>query len=265
MLVDCAAFVPSNRLDLSRWHPDFVPLSFYKMFGYPTGIGCLLARKSALAKLRRPWFAGGTITLSSVLAADATGQGFYLTPGEAGFEDGTINYLMLPAVEIGLRYLEAIGMETIHERVRCLSGWLLEQLLDLRHSNSQPAVQIYGPITTERRGGTIAFNFCDPSGAVFDCYAIQEDANQNGLSLRSGCFCNPGVREIALGLEREELASVFRQKERMTYEQFLHVIDDRKQGALRVSVGLATNFADVYHFLQFAQAIIDRFAPRSFI
>ena len=212
VLVDCAAFAPTNRLDLSVWHPDFVPLSFYKMFGYPTGIGCLLARRSALAKLRRPWFAGGTITLSSVLAADATGFGFYLTPGEAGFEDGTINYLMLPAVEIGLRYLETIGIETIHERVRCLSGWLLEQLLALRHSNGQPAVQIYGPITTERRGGTIAFNFCDPSGTVLDCYAIQEEANQHGLSVRSGCFCNPGVREIALGLAREDLAAVFRHK-----------------------------------------------------
>ena len=43
----------------------------------------------------------------------------------------------------------------------------------------------------------------------------------------------------------------------MTYEQFLHLIDDRKQGALRVSVGLATNFSDVYHFMQFAQTIID--------
>jgi molybdenum cofactor sulfurtransferase len=256
VLVDCAAFVPSNHLDLSQWHPDFVPLSFYKMFGYPTGVGCLLARKSALAKLRRPWFAGGTITLSSVLAADATGSGFYLTPGEAGFEDGTINYLMLPAVEIGLRYLEAIGMETIHERVRCLTGWLLEQMLALRHSNGQPVVRIYGPITTEKRGGTIAFNFCDPSGVILDCYTIQEEANQCGLSVRSGCFCNPGVREIALGLEREELASVFRQKERLTYEQFLHIIEDRKQGALRVSVGLATNFSDVYHFLQFAQSYV---------
>jgi len=252
VLVDCAAFVPTNRLDLSRWHPDFVPLSFYKMFGYPTGIGCLLVRKSALAKLRRPWYSGGTITLSSVLAADDTGAGFYLTPGEAGFEDGTVNYLMLPAVEIGLRYLEAIGIETIHERVRCLTGWLLEQLLALRHSNGQPVVRIYGPITTEQRGGTIAFNVCDPSGVVLDCYAIQEEANQHGISIRSGCFCNPGVREIALGLVREDLASVFRQKERMTYEQFLHIIDGRKQGALRVSVGLATNFSDVYQFVQFA-------------
>jgi selenocysteine lyase/cysteine desulfurase len=260
VLVDCAAFVPSNRLDLSVWHPDFVPLSFYKMFGYPTGIGCLLARRTALAKLRRPWFAGGTITLSSVLAADVTGDGFYLTPGEAGFEDGTINYLMLPAVEIGLRYLQAIGMEMIHERVRCLTGWLLAQLLMLYHSNGQPVVRIYGPTTTEKRGGTIAFNFCDPAGVVLDCYQVQENANQCGLSLRSGCFCNPGVREIALGLEREDLAAAFCQKEQISYEQFLHVIEGRKQGAVRVSVGLATNFSDVYHFLRFARAFIDRFA-----
>jgi selenocysteine lyase/cysteine desulfurase len=255
VLLDCAAFVPTNRLDLSRWHPDFVTLSFYKMFGYPTGVGCLLARKSALAKLRRPWFAGGTITLSSVLAADAAGSGFYLTPGEAGFEDGTINYLMLPAVEIGLSYLEAIGIEMIHERVRCLTGWLLEQLLTLRHRNGQPVVSIYGPMTAEKRGGTIALNFRDPSGALLDCYTIQE-ANRCGISIRSGCFCNPGVREMALGLAREELVWVFGQKESITYEQFLHMIEDKKQGALRVSLGLATNFSDVYHFLQFARRYI---------
>jgi hypothetical protein len=47
------------------------------------------------------------------------------------------------------------------------------------------------------------------------------------------------------------------------YEQFLHLIDDKKQGALRVSVGLATNFSDVYHFLQFARTIIDRSDPPS--
>src|SRR6266704_1052457 len=98
VLVDCAAFVPSNRLDLSKWNPDFAPLSFYKIFGYPTGVGCLLARKAALSKLRRPWYAGGTLTMSSVIAAMDAGAGFYLTPGASGFEDGTLNYLMLPAV-----------------------------------------------------------------------------------------------------------------------------------------------------------------------
>ena len=37
--------------------------------GFST-VGCLLARKAALAKLRRPWYAGGAITLSSIIAAN---------------------------------------------------------------------------------------------------------------------------------------------------------------------------------------------------
>ena len=120
VLLDAAAFVPTNMLDLTQWHPDFVTLSFYKMFGYPTGVGCLLARKAALAKLHRPWFAGGTITVASV-----QGDRYYLHEGGEAFEDGTLNYLALPAVEIGLRHIAAIGLDTIHTRVHCLTDWLL--------------------------------------------------------------------------------------------------------------------------------------------
>ena len=123
VLVDAAAFAPTNPFDLSRWQPDFVPLSFYKMMGHPTGVGCLLARHAALAKLKRPWFAGGTITIASVLAGD-----HYLAPPPAAFEDGTINYLNLPAVTIGLRHLQSIGLEAIHDRVCCLTGWLLDNM-----------------------------------------------------------------------------------------------------------------------------------------
>jgi len=43
VLLDAAAFAPTNALDLSAVKPDFVALSFYKMFGWPTGVGCLLA------------------------------------------------------------------------------------------------------------------------------------------------------------------------------------------------------------------------------
>ena len=116
--------LPTNKLDLTAWQPDFVSLSFYKIFGYPTGIGCLIARKEALARLRRPWFAGGTIVFASV-----QGQQYYLAPGEAAFEDGTVDYLNIPAVEIGLRHIASVGIETIHERVRCLTGWLLDNRL----------------------------------------------------------------------------------------------------------------------------------------
>ena len=122
VLLDAAAFAPTNALDLSQVKPDFVPLSFYKMFGYPTGVGALIARRTALAKLRRPWFAGGTITVASVQA-----DRYYLADGHQAFEDGTVDYLNIPAVEIGLRHLASVGYPMIHERVRCLTGWLAGQ------------------------------------------------------------------------------------------------------------------------------------------
>ena len=259
VLVDCAAFAPTNCLDLSRWHPDFVPLSFYKIFGYPTGVGCLIVRKVALAKLQRPWYAGGTIALASVIAAKARGEGFYLKPDQEGFEDGTLNYLSLPAVEIGLKHIQNIGIDLIHERVRCLTGWLLENLRALHHTNGTPVVRIYGPTTLEKRGGTIAFNVYNPAGHPLDCYKVQEEANSWNISLRSGCFCNPGVREIAFQFEGDELMFCFLNKEEITYEKFLERVDSRTlEGALRVSVGLVTNFADVYRFLQFVQSLADR-------
>ena len=88
-------------------------LSFYKMFGYPTGVGALVARKEALAKLHRPWFAGGTINVASVQA-----DRFVLAAAPRAFEDGTLDFTNIPAVELGLDLLESVGIETVHGRVR---------------------------------------------------------------------------------------------------------------------------------------------------
>jgi selenocysteine lyase/cysteine desulfurase len=258
VLLDAAAFAPSNRLDLSRWHPDFVSLSFYKIFGYPTGIGCLIARKSTLKKLRRPWFAGGTISIASV-----QGRGWhYLLPNEAGFEDGTVNYINLPAVEIGLRHIAAIGVETIHERVACLTGWLLEQMRALRHSNELPLVRFFGPATTERRGGTIAFNFYDREGRPHDSRRIEALAAEASISLRTGCFCNPGAGEIAHEITRDEMAECFKSDEPISFDEFVALIQSigggKSASTVRISVGLATNFADVYRFIAFARGFLDK-------
>lgn len=254
VLLDAASFVPSNRLDLSRWHPDFINISFYKLFGYPTGIGCLLARKTAAQKLRRPWYAGGTITFSSVVANDHD-----LTPGPAGFEDGTVNYLSIPAIEIGLKYIESIGIDLIHTRVMCLTGWLIDRLLALRHDNGNPLIRLYGPANTSMRGGTVQVNFFDPHGRLFDCNDVERLANEERISLRAGCHCNPGAREIALSFTRQDLEVCFLDKDRLTFEQFLQVIDGKTTGALRASIGLVTTFADVYKFMQFAETFIDRY------
>ncbi len=161
--LDCAAFVPTNRLDLGRWHPDFVPISFYKLFGYPTGVGALLARQDALAKLRT-----AVVLRRHVVAVECRATGHRPTDGFAAFEDGTVNYLDLPAIEIGLRAHRADRHRHDPRACRALGAWLLEALQALRHCDGSPAVEVYGPTDVDRRGGTIAFNFLHPSGRVID-------------------------------------------------------------------------------------------------
>ncbi len=254
VLLDAAAFVPTSRLDLSEVKPDFVPVSFYKMFGYPTGIGALIARKSALSKLHRPWFAGGTITVVSV-----QGDKYYLADGASAFEDGTIDYLNIPAVEIGLKHLESIGYDVIRERVHCLTGWLLDHLTAMKHSNGIPLVRVYGPTTTEGRGGAVTVNFYDKYDNALDHLFIEKQANEANISLRTGCFCNPGAGEVALGISRVELDVCFTRpghEDRLSIDDFRLCIDGKSSGAVRISVGMVTNFNDVQGFLGFARGLL---------
>ncbi len=259
VLLDCAAFAPTNRLDLSVVKPDFVPVSFYKLFGYPTGVGCLLARRDTLGKLRRPWFAGGTITVASVQEE----RWYRLAPGAAGFEDGTLDYLALPAVVIGLEHVSAIGIETIHARVSALAGWLLEELAALRHGNGAPMVHVFGPQGMEGRGATIAFDVLDPDGRPFDTADVEEAAGERLISLRDGCFCNPGDGEVAHHVLHDEMEVVFPDGGGTVASEagcplragsLLH----RLRNTLRLSLGIVSDFGDVYRFVDFVQSYRDR-------
>ena len=253
VLLDAAAFAPTNLLDLDRWQPDFVPISFYKIFGYPTGLGALIARRQSLAKLKRPWFAGGTITVASV-----QGDTYYLAEGAAAFEDGTLDYLNIPALQIGLDHILSIGIDQIHTRVICLASWLLENLIKMRHSSGEPLVRIYGPTNVDRRGGAVSLNFFDPHGMPIDHTFSEEAASVDNISLRTGCFCNPGAGEIALGISSMELAACFTQpghQQRLSYDDFRLCIDGKASGAVRISVGLVSNFSDVQAVLNFARSL----------
>lgn len=247
VLLDAAAFVPTNRLDLGRHRPDFVAVSFYKMFGYPTGVGALIARRDALEKLQRPWFAGGTITVASVQA-----DRHFLAAGAQGFEDGTLNYACLPAVERGLDFLDSVGLDAVHSRVMSLAGWILERMSSLTHANGRPVVRVYGPADTSMRGATIAFNVYDGAGETISHLFVEERANRRNISLRTGCFCNPGAGELALGISREEMMQCLdRSGARMSLDQFRQCIDGKSTGAVRISLGLASNFEDAAAFLRF--------------
>jgi selenocysteine lyase/cysteine desulfurase len=219
-------------------------------------VGCLLVRHEAFSRLARPWFAGGTVNFATV-----QGRAHILSPWEAGFEDGTLNFLNIPAVEIGLRHLRHVGIATIHARVRCLTEWLLGQLLDLRHSNGRHMVRIYGPTTMEMRGGTITLNCYDPDGHLLDYRRVEERASVERISLRTGCFCNPGAGEAAEGLTEDDMRSAAATGSDMTLPRFVQFMQNRggkSAGALRVSFGVASNARDAERFLAFIAGLRDQ-------
>ena len=262
MLLDSAAFAPTNRLDLATVKPDFVPLSFYKMFGYPTGTGALLARCDALGELRRPWFAGGTITMASVQGDDW----YHLAPGHAGFEDGTVDYLGLPAVTMGLKHLSAVGIDSIHARVTALAGWLLEAdgfaaPLERRADRAHLRPDRYGRAGRHRSRSTCSIR----RGAIYDVHVMERLAAAENISVRTGCFCNPGDGEIAHNITRDEMAECFVDKRKpVTFEECTDLIRDasgKMPNTMRASLGIASNFADVWRLSGVRRAVPRRRRP----
>jgi selenocysteine lyase/cysteine desulfurase len=142
-----------------------------------------------------------------------------------------------------------------------LTAWLLDELQRLSHANGRPVVHVYGPTNSAGRGATIALNLADPAGSIWDCWEVERLANRRKLSLRSGCHCNPGAREVALGFPEAELAACFEGKDEIGYSEFLRKIQPSVKGVARVSLGVASTFGDVYRFLEFAREFADRRAP----
>ena len=247
VLLDAAAFVPTSNLNLTKYQPDFISVSFYKIFGYPTGLGCLLVRKDKFEKLHKPWFAGGTVTLASVQT-----RAHYLAKNHERFENGTINYLDIPAIKIGLDFIDEIGMERINKRVTTLANHLYFSLKQMRHESGLPQVRIFGPANRKHIGGTLIMNFFDANGKLIPFEEVEEKANTQMISIRSGCFCNPGVDEVNNCLSNEELSRYFTSRDKGDYYDMINYLG-KMRGATRVSVGIATTTADLNTFIRFVE------------
>jgi selenocysteine lyase/cysteine desulfurase len=246
VLLDAAAYVPSSPLSLRRTLADFIACSFYKMFGYPTGVGALIARRESLARLRRPWFSGGTVEYVSV----QTGS-HLLRQGAEGFEDGTVNFLAFGAVIDGLDFLDEIGMSNVRRHVGVLTEELVEALRALTHRDGSPLVRVYGPRDRYDCGGTVAFNVLDTRGDVVAYEEIEARAAAAGISVRGGCFCNPGASEAAFGFVADRAARCLEETTRSGWSvrEFARRMKAcggaEAVGAVRVSLGVPTVARDV--------------------
>ena len=245
VLLDAAAFLPTNRFSLRECRPDFLTLSFYKLFGYPTGIGALVARRDALGRLNRPWFAGGTVSYASVQ------NGMHeLKNGPERFEDGTPSYATIAALRHGFDLVEQIGMAAIHAHVLRLTELLIRGLRD--------GVRIYGPRDLTLRGGTVTFNLLDASGRPVPYARFESAARDAGIAIRGGCFCNPGAAEHAFGFDAQRAGACMRAASDRGFkiERFARCMgSETAVGAIRASVGVASNERDVNRLLELVESM----------
>ena len=56
-------------------------------------------------------------------------------------------------------------------------------------------------------------------------------------------------------------AACFKQKDQLSFEEFRRATRDCKDGVVRVSLGIASTFNDVFQFVAFARSFTDRDAP----
>ncbi|CDO75966.1 hypothetical protein BN946_scf184888.g16 [Trametes cinnabarina] len=256
-LLDAAALAPTSVINLSETPVDAMAISFYKMFGFPTGVGALVVKESFLARLERPWFAGGTVDV-----VQAPGSIVTLTAElYERFEDGTINYLNLPAITDGLRFLSAY-LPFLPLRLSSLTRHLITSLSELRHDTTgTPVVQILSrrPNKIVRSvgeqsdtGSVVALLFLSPSGQMIPNSFVEYAASRHNISLRTGCMCNPGGAAALLGL-RDAMAALPCNATLHAFEQEM----GRELGVVRISLGLASDFRDVWRVVQFAKIMGD--------
>ncbi|KAG6856750.1 hypothetical protein H0H87_001094 [Tephrocybe sp. NHM501043] len=261
-LLDAAALAPTSSFSLKEHPVDAMAVSFYKMFGFPTGVGALIVKKSFLAQLNRPWFAGGTVDVVQVPGTIVTRAH---EPHEQ-FEDGTINYLTLPAITDGLQFLSAY-LPFLPLRLSSLLHYLINSLSLLRHdATGKPVVRILSRVPTRRlrsvgdqteTGSMVSLIFLSgltvphqPTGDMIPNSFIEYSASKQFISLRTGCMCNPGAAAAILGIQ-EDMSKLY---PGVTLKDFERAVG-RELGVVRISLGLASNFQDVWKVIRFAALI----------
>lgn len=254
VLLDAAKYVSTHRLDLSKCKPDFVVLSFYKMFGYPTGLGALLAKKSALKALRKGYYGGGTV--QSILASQNLVIPRGMAQGNehqsaARFADGTQSFLSIISLRHGFDQLEKLGMHKIEAHTSSLTRLLYATLSTMKHWNDRPVCEIYGnhEDLTDAKGPIVACNFFRPEGSYVGYSEVSKLAAIHNIQLRTGCFCNPGACQSYLRLRDEDLLAGIEAGH--VCGDDMDLLNGLPTGAVRLSIGYMTSYEDIVAFTDF--------------
>ena len=261
-MIDLAKAASTEPINLKYLDPDFACVSFYKLFGEPTGLGALFVKRTAVNiltgeaenyKLDR-YFGGGSVDAVLPRVNFAVGR---TSPSLlASLSNGSVHFRGISSLCHGFDELDRVGgMESVRAHTAELAAELARRLRELQHGNGRPAVVIYGAWANVQDigledallpGPTIAFNVLRDDGSFVGYNEVSKLAglNRPPLQLRTGCFCNPGACQEALQLGDDEVQSNYLSSNHVCGDH-IDIINDKPTGAIRASFGKDSTWEDL--------------------
>ncbi len=170
MVVDAAQSIPHMPVDVQEIDCDFLAFSGHKMCG-PTGIGVLYGKRQWLEQMEPVEFGGEMIDFVGLHKST-----WKELPWK--FEAGTPNIAGAIALGSAIDYLEAIGLDAIHEYETELAAYALAKLQAIE------GLTIYGPSDPAKRTGVIAFNL-----EGIHPHDTATALDMEGIAVRAGHHC----------------------------------------------------------------------------
>ncbi|USW48160.1 Putative aminotransferase class V domain, pyridoxal phosphate-dependent transferase, major [Septoria linicola] len=261
-LLDAAALASTAPLDLAdpATAPDFVALSFYKIFGFPN-IGALIVRKDSAHVLEnRKFFGGGTVEM--VIAVNDTWHAKKDTSIHDRLEDGTLPFHSIFALDHAMNVHERLygpnPMKFISHHTAQLGRRLYDGLSQMKHANGLPVCRIYKDDNAvygdpSVQGSTVAFNVQHADGSLVGFEDVEEAADERNIYIRSGSLCNPGGVATYLNWTPAEMKAAFAAGHRCTNPT--QVMLGKPTGVVRVSLGAMSTASDVNILLRFVEEV----------
>eukprot|EP00928_Gymnodinium_smaydae_P039574 TRINITY_DN27000_c0_g1_i1.p1 TRINITY_DN27000_c0_g1~~TRINITY_DN27000_c0_g1_i1.p1 ORF type:complete len:1002 (+),score=218.11 TRINITY_DN27000_c0_g1_i1:169-3006(+) len=272
VLLDAAKLASTpGALDLSRYPADFTAVSFYKIFGYPTGLGALIVRHDAASALsassagkRGSYFGGGGV------AAVAATSSFVVPRANLSerLELGTPHYTGIAALPAQID-LSGVGScyGRRHALAVCREAYLRTRALEHRYrgglapGSARPLCRIYGrhgeADWAETQGPTLALSLLFADGSPVPYGLVAQRAAAWQIVLRVGCVCNPGACQKYLDISSSDVRKQFAAGK--VCGDDLGLFEGRPTGAVRLSFGRYSTLADVGRWVRMLEAeFLDR-------
>ena len=209
VIVDACQSVPHLPVDVTTLGADFLAFSGHKILG-PTGVGVLWGRYELLNDLP-PFLFGGSM-IENVTMTDAT-----WAEAPRKFEAGVPNMAQVIGLAAGIKYLQSIGLDAVHEHETALTGYLLKEL------NQIPGIAVVGPTDISLRGGTVSFTL----DGVHP-HDLGQYLDSAGIAVRTGHHCAwPLTR--ALGVPATTRASLYLYNDNSDIDVLIAAIKDAKK------------------------------------